>query len=69
MFPQERNLHGKVFGGFLMRMVSTVAGETNNRHSSSALPTAPSLRNNHYDSSLWTRSHSAFLYPSARLCA
>jgi acyl-coenzyme A thioesterase 9 len=21
MFPQERNLHGKVFGGFLMRMV------------------------------------------------
>jgi acyl-coenzyme A thioesterase 9 len=22
MFPQERNLHGKVFGGYLMRMVS-----------------------------------------------
>lgn len=24
MFPQERNLHGKVFGGFLMRMVSNI---------------------------------------------
>lgn len=22
MFPQDRNLHGKVFGGFLMRLVS-----------------------------------------------
>ena len=22
MFPQDRNLHGKVFGGILMRMVS-----------------------------------------------
>lgn len=22
MFPQDRNLHGKVFGGILMRLVS-----------------------------------------------
>ena len=22
MFPQDRNLHGKVFGGFLMRLVN-----------------------------------------------
>ena len=27
MFPQDRNLHGKVFGGILMRMVSVKASE------------------------------------------
>jgi acyl-coenzyme A thioesterase 9 len=28
MFPQDRNLHGKVFGGILMRMVSGLLSRT-----------------------------------------
>lgn len=69
MFPQDRNLHGKVFGGILIRSVSRLRLETPRLYPSADTGTGVVSDSGPKQQSTYPRSRKASLKFSSELCS